>query len=59
MDTLKRLAGKSIITAIAVYGLLLALFPIGWIILLGTAIVRRPTAERSIEEEAFGPKPKI
>lgn len=58
MVTLKGLAGKSIIMAIAVYSLLLVLFPVGWIILIGTAILR-PSAEKSIEEEAFGSRPKI
>ncbi len=32
MDTLKKLVGKSIVTAIAAYNLLLILFPVGWIV---------------------------
>ncbi|WP_255336440.1 hypothetical protein [Methanosarcina sp. KYL-1] len=53
METLKRLAGKSIITAIAVYSLLLVLFPVGWIVLLGTAIAK-PSTEKSVEARILG-----
>jgi hypothetical protein len=54
MDTLKKLAGKSIVTAITVYSFLLILFPVGWIILLGT-LIGRPSAEKvSVEAKILG-----
>lgn len=45
MDALKRLVGKSIVTAIATYSLLLVLFPVGWIVLLAT-VIAKPRAEK-------------
>lgn len=54
MDALKKLVGKSIVTAIAAYSLLLLLFPVGWIVLLGTAI-GKPNAEKgSVESKILG-----
>lgn len=59
MDTLKKLAGKSIVTAIATYSLLLVLFPVGWIVLLMTVFAeklsteKRPV-ERPVETSVFG-----
>lgn len=54
MDTLKKLAGKSIVTVIAAYSLLLILFPVGWIVLLGTAIGKPSAEERSVEARILG-----
>lgn len=54
MDTLKALAGKSIVTVLTAYSLLLVLFPVGWIILLGT-LIRKPSMDkRSIETRILG-----
>ena len=54
MDALKKLVGKSIMTAVAGYSLLLILFPVGWIVLLGTAI-GKPSAEKgSVEARILG-----
>ncbi|MDD3245612.1 MAG: hypothetical protein PHF18_01880 [Methanosarcina sp.] len=54
MDALKKLVGKSIVTAIAAYSLLLLLFPVGWIVLLGTTI-GKPNAEKgSVEARILG-----
>lgn len=54
MDTLKKLAGKSIVTAIAAYSLLLILFPVGWIVLLGTAIGKSSAEKGSVEARILG-----
>lgn len=59
MDTLKKLAGKSIVTAIATYSLLLVLFPVGWIVLLVTVFVEKLSTEkrpieRPVETSVFG-----
>jgi len=54
MDTLKKLAGKSIVTAIATYSLLLMLFPVGWIVLLGTTIGKSSAEKRSVETRILG-----
>ncbi|WP_148705184.1 hypothetical protein [Methanosarcina siciliae] len=54
MDTLKKLAGKSIVTAIAAYSLLLILFPVGWIVLLGTTIGKPSPEEGSVEARILG-----
>jgi len=54
MDTLKELAGKSIVTAVTFYSLLLVLFPVGWIVLLGTAIRKPSTDKRSVEARILG-----
>ncbi len=54
MDTLKELAGKSIVTVVVFYSLLLVLFPVGWIVLLGTAVRRPSTDKRSVEARILG-----
>lgn len=46
METLKNLAGKSIVTAIATCSLLLVLFPVGWIVLLATVFVEKLSTEK-------------
>ena len=38
MKTMKKFVGKSVIAAIAVYCLLLIMFPVGWVVLLGLTI---------------------
>ncbi|WP_048124931.1 hypothetical protein [Methanosarcina lacustris] len=53
LDDLKKLAGKSIVKAITAYSLLLILFPVGWIVLLGTAI-GKPSPDKSVEARILG-----
>ncbi|MDD4497836.1 MAG: hypothetical protein PHV51_06775 [Methanosarcinaceae archaeon] len=54
MDALKALAGKSIVTVLTAYSLLLVLFPVGWIVLLGTLLRKPSTDKRSIEARILG-----
>ena len=53
MDTLKKLAGKSIVTLVTTYGLLLVLFPVGWIVLLGL-VIAEPRDKKSVEARISG-----
>ncbi|MPN37253.1 hypothetical protein SDC9_184769 [bioreactor metagenome] len=53
MDALKKLVGKSIVTAIATYSLLLVLFPVGWIVLIATVIVRLRAEKRPVEAKVL------
>lgn len=59
MDTLKKLVGKSIVTAIATYSLLLVLFPVGWIVLLVTVILKPSAEKRSVEAGVHGADPEV
>ena len=53
MNTLKKLAGKSIVTLVTTYGLLLVLFPVGWIVLLGL-VIAEPRGKKSVEARISG-----
>jgi hypothetical protein len=53
MNTLKKLAGKSIVTLVTTYGLLLVLFPVGWIVLLGL-LIAEPREKKSVDATIFG-----
>lgn len=59
MDALKKLVGKSIVTAIATYSLLLILFPVGWIVLLGTVILQPSAEKRPVEARVLGADPEV
>jgi len=53
MDTLKELAGKSIVALVGTYSLLLILFPVGWIILLGL-VIGELSNKKSVEARILG-----
>lgn len=53
MDTLKKLAGKSIVALVTTYSLLLVLFPVGWIVLLGL-VIAEPSKKKSAEARILG-----
>ncbi|MDD2438918.1 MAG: hypothetical protein PHD41_01640 [Methanosarcinaceae archaeon] len=54
MEALKAFIGNSIRAGLIVYGLLLFLFPVGWLILLGTLIKKPSMDKRSIEAKILG-----
>jgi len=53
MDTLKKLAGMSIVKLVTTYSLLLVMFPVGWIVLLGL-VIAEPREKKSVDDRIFG-----
>ncbi|MFZ2498583.1 MAG: hypothetical protein ACP5N0_04505 [Methanosarcina sp.] len=53
METLKELAGKSIVALVTTFSLLLILFPVGWIILFGL-VIGELSDKRSVEARILG-----
>jgi hypothetical protein len=53
MNTLKKLAGDSLVAMVTTYSLLLVLFPVGWIILLGL-VIGELSSKKSVEAGILG-----